>query len=60
MQFFFKKKNEKGSSASQMTAAKIMDAIARLPGCAGQAVDAASAYTQVKLKDAPSLLEIPT
>ena len=28
---------EQGSSASQMTAAKIMDIIARLPGCNGQA-----------------------
>ena len=28
---------EQGSSASQMTAAKIMDIISRLPGCAGQA-----------------------
>ena len=28
---------EQGSSASQMTAAKTMDAIARLPDCAGQA-----------------------
>ena len=33
-----------GSSASQMTAAKIMDIISRLPGCDGQAADAVSAY----------------
>ena len=39
---------EQGSSASQMTAAKVMDIISRLPGCAGQAADAVSAYTQVK------------
>ena len=32
---------EQGSSASQMTAAKVMDIISRLPGCAGQAADAA-------------------
>ena len=38
---------EQGSSASQMTAAKIMDIISRLPGCAGQAADAVSACTQV-------------
>ena len=38
---------EQGSSASQMTAAKIMDIISRLPGCDGQAADAVSAYTQV-------------
>ena len=36
---------EQGSSASQMTAAKIMDIISRLPGCGGQAADAVSAYT---------------
>ena len=42
---------EQGSSASQMTAAKVMDIISRLPGCAGQAADAVSAYTQVKMED---------
>ena len=31
---------EQGSSASQMTAAKVTDVIARLPDCAGQAGDA--------------------
>ena len=41
---------EQGSSASQMTAAKIMDIISRLPGCDGQAADAVSAETQVKWK----------
>ena len=50
---------EQGSSASQMTAARVMDAIARLPDCGGQAADAISAYTQVKLEDAPRLLKIP-
>ena len=39
---------EQGSSASQMTAAKVMDIKSRLPGCSGQAADAVSAYTQVK------------
>ena len=34
---------EQGSSASQMTAAKVMDIITRLPGCAEQAADAVSA-----------------
>ena len=38
--------SEQGSSASQLTAAKVMDIISRLPGCAGQAADAVSAYTQ--------------
>ena len=50
---------EQGSSASQMTAAKIMDIISRPPGCAGQAVDAVSAYTQVKMEDASTLSKIP-
>ena len=50
---------EHGSSASQMTAAKIMDIISRLPGCAGYAADAVSAYTQVKMEDAHKLLKIP-
>ena len=46
---------EQGSSASQMTAAKIMDIISS----EGQAADAVSAYTQVKMEDAHKLLEIP-
>ena len=31
----------------------------RLPGCDGQATDAVSAYTQVKMEDAHKLLKIP-
>ena len=50
---------EQGSSASQMTAAKVMDIMSILPGCAGQAADAVSAYTQVNKEDAPTLLKIP-
>ena len=50
---------EQGSSASQMTAAKIMDIISRSPGCDGQAADAVSAKTQVKMEDAHKLLKIP-
>ena len=50
---------EQGSSASQMTAAKVMDIISRLPGCDGQAADAVSAYTQVKMEDAHKLFKIP-
>ena len=42
-----------------MTAAKIMDIISRLPGCDGQAADAVSTFTQVKMEDAPKLLQIP-
>ena len=39
---------EQGSSASQMTAAKVMNFSERLPGCAGQTADAVSANTEVK------------
>ena len=49
---------ENGSSASQITAAKVIDIISRLPGCAGQAADATSANTQIKMEDAPTLLKI--
>ena len=42
-----------------MTAAKIMYIISRLPGCDGQAADAVSAYTHVKMEDAHKLLKIP-
>ena len=38
---------EQGSSVSQLTA-KVLD-------CAGQAIDAVSAYAQVKVEDAPKL-----
>ena len=47
---------EQGSSASQMTAAKVMDVMARLPECPGQAADA-SAYTQVKNGGRPYITE---
>ena len=47
---------DQGSSASQMTTAKVMDIISRLPRCAGQAADAVSVYTQVKMEDAHPLL----
>ena len=53
MQYF----TEQGSSASQMTAAKVMFFTSRLRGCGGQAADAVSAYTQVKMEDAPTLLK---
>ena len=35
-----------------------MNIISRLQGCAGQAADAVSAYTHVKMEDAPKLLKI--
>ena len=49
---------EQGSSASQITAAKAIEASARLPGCTGQAADAASAKTKVQMEDASSLLKL--
>ena len=58
-------KDESGSyevfteQTSQMTAAKVMDIIPRLPGCSGQAADAVSAYTQAKMEYAPKLLKHP-
>ena len=36
--------NEQGSSASHMTAGKVLDVTSRLPGCVGQASGAVSAY----------------
>ena len=48
---------EQGSSASQMTEAKIMDNISRLPGCDGQAAEAVSAYTQVKMEAAHKIVQ---
>ena len=50
---------EQGSSASQMTAAKVTQIISSIPGCAGQAADPVSAYTQVRMEDAPKLLKVP-
>ena len=37
---------------------KVMDIISRLSGCDGQAADAVSAYTQVKMEGAPKLVKI--
>ena len=50
---------ELGSSASQMTAAEVMNMKSSLPGCSGQAADAVSAKTQVKTEDASTLSKIP-
>ena len=50
---------EQRFSASQMTAAQIMDIISILPGCDGQAANAISAYTQVKMEDTHKLLKLP-
>ena len=48
-----------GASASQVTAGKVRNRISRLLGMAGEANDAASAFTQEKMKDASSLLKLP-
>ena len=50
---------EQGSSASKMTAAKVMGVIAKLPRCAGQAADAAPACTQDKNGRCTIVLNIP-
>ena len=49
---------EQGSSASHMTAAKELDVISRLPDSSGEASDAVSAYTPMKMEDAPDLLRL--
>ena len=51
--------SEQGSSASDTTAAKVFDVISRLHDCAGEASDAISARTQVKMEDASDLLRLP-
>jgi hypothetical protein len=40
---------EQGSGASMISASKLCDAVALLPGCSGEQSDATSAYTQSKL-----------
>ena len=52
---------EQGSSASQMTAAKIMDIISRLPGCTGQAARRSylPIHSSQECNDAPTLMKIP-
>ena len=49
---------EQRTPASQVTAAEVMNVIARPPVCEGQAADV-SAYTQVEMLDAPRLLQVP-
>ena len=49
---------EKGSSGiTNDQPQKVMDVIARLPDCDGQATDTISEYTQVKMEDAQKLLK---
>ena len=54
---FFAVFTEEGSSASQMTSAKVMDSISILPGCGGQAADAVSSNTLVQMEDCQKLLK---
>ena len=42
-----------------MTAAKVLDVSSSLPRRTGQGADAVSAYTQVKIEDAPKLSGVP-
>ena len=53
---FFAVFSEQGASASHMSAAKFLDAVARMPGNDGQDSDAVGAYTQVSLEKAASFL----
>ena len=48
----------KHGSSAHMTAAKVLDVISRLPGSAGQASDAVSTDTQVKIEVAPKMLKL--
>ena len=50
---------EHWSWASQMTAAKVMDIISRLPGCSGQAADAVSVCILVKMEDFQNCWKFP-
>ena len=48
--------SEQGASSAHMTQTKFLDAIAHLPGCAGEDADAVGAYHQIMLKEADRLL----
>ena len=50
---------EQGSQASQMTAAKVMDIISRLPGCAGQAAGQGDGVPKAWLQQAAADLQTP-
>ena len=50
--------SEQDSSSAHMAASKIIDAIAHMPGNAGEDSDAVGAYTQVRLSEATRLLGI--
>ena len=50
---------EQDALASQMAAAKFLDTISKFPGLTGEASGAVSAFTQVKMGDAPKLSKLP-
>ena len=49
---------KEGQTATQVTAAKVIDVVAKLPRCAGQAAGAVSAYTKVKIVKPPALFKL--
>jgi len=49
--------SEQGSGSSHLAAAKVLNAIARMRGCCGYNADAASAFTQVMLRDMDEAVE---
>ena len=51
--------NEQGTSSSHFSAAKILDAIARLPGNHGQDSGGSGAYTQAALKGVETWVCLP-
>ena len=48
-----------GTGSSNLSAAKFVDAIARLPGYDGQDLDASGAYTQISLKGTKTFITPP-
>ena len=50
---------EQGASACQMAAAKFLDTMSNLPGMPGETNDAISAYTRVKMPEAPRWFRMP-
>ena len=51
--------SEQGTSASHLSAAKFLDALARMPGNAGQDSDAMGAYTQTELLGEETWVTMP-
>lgn len=51
--------SEQGTSASLQSSIKILDAIARMPGCHGQNADAKGAYTQAPYTGTATWVRIP-